>query len=97
MVKTHITGAIYVSLFTSVLLMSGCSEATNVYEIGNNKFTISATGDGYVTANKVRELVLQKANEHCAKRGKTLNLIDERLERTRMKIDTTITLDFSCY
>ena len=79
-----------------LLVLSACVSASNVFEISPGTYTVSSTGDGYSTADRVRNSVLTLAKNHCAKMGKNLNLLQEDNERTRMGIDTTMTINFTC-
>jgi len=77
-------------------LLSGCLSASGVYETSPGIFTVTATGDGFTTADRVFELVTTKAKDKCAKTGGDLKVVDLNQAKTRMGIDTTITLKFRC-
>ncbi len=77
-------------------LLGGCASASRVHETSPGIFTVTATGDGYTTADRVFDLVTTKANDKCAKKGEDLKVVDSKQARTRMGIDTTITLNFRC-
>ena len=77
-------------------LLVGCASASRVYETSPGTFTITATGDGFTTADRVFDLVTTKAKDKCAKKGGDLNVVDSNQAKTRMGIDTTITLNFRC-
>ena len=51
-------------------LLGGCASASRVHETSPGIFTVTATGDGYTTADRVFDLVTTKANDKCAKKGK---------------------------
>ena len=76
--------------------MLGCSSASNVYEISPGLYAVTATGDGYTTADRVTDLVFNKAQTHCAQIGKRLQVVDQNQTMTRMGIDTSINLRFRC-
>lgn len=86
------------SLAVSLLsfLLIGCASSSNVYEMSPGIFTVTATGDGYTTADRVMDLAMGKANEACASRGRRLDVVNQNQSRTRMGIDTTIALSFRC-
>jgi hypothetical protein len=87
-----------VSLSVSLLsfLLIGCASSSNVYEMSPGIFTVTATGDGYTTADRVMDLAMGKANEACASKGRRLDVVNQNQSRTRMGIDTTIALSFRC-
>ncbi len=90
MLKTSLS----VSLLSFLLI--GCASSSNVYEMSPGIFTVTATGDGYTTADRVMDLAMGKANEACASRGRRLDVVNQNQSRTRMGIDTTIALSFRC-
>ena len=77
-------------------LLVGCASSSNVYEMSPGVFTVTATGDGYTTADRVMDLAMGKAQEACASRGRRLDVVNQNQSRTRMGIDTTIALNFRC-
>lgn len=80
----------------TLLPFAGCVSASKVYEVRPGIYSISSTGDGFSTADRVRDSVLSRATAHCAGMGKRLAVEDETSERTRMNIDTTINVTFRC-
>jgi hypothetical protein len=80
----------------ALLLLSGCASASNVYETSPGVFSVTATGDGYTTADRVMDLAMGKAKATCDSRGKRLDLVNQNESRTRMGIDTTISINFRC-
>ena len=76
------------------LLLAGCASSSNVYEMSPGVFTVTATGDGYTTADRVMDLAMGKAQEACASRGRRLDVVNQNQSRTRMGIDTTIALSY---
>lgn len=87
---------LYIQLSLLSLLLVGCASSSNVYETSPGIFTVSATGDGYTTADRVMDLAMGKAKSTCDGRGRRLDLVNQDQSRTRMGIDTTITLNFRC-
>jgi len=77
-------------------LATGCVSTTSVMQMGPNTFTVSATADGMRPATHAREQALQLANEKCAGMKKTIRVVSEKSEATRLGIDTTYTLNFAC-
>ena len=81
---------------TVALLLTGCASASNVYETSPGVFTVTATGDGYTTADRVFDLVMTKAKKTCVEKRGNLKVVDSNQSITRMGFDTTITLIFRC-
>jgi hypothetical protein len=77
-------------------ILVGCASASNVYEVSPDIFSVTATGDGYTTADRVLDLAMGKAQAKCAQSGRRLHLLSQNQSRTRMGIDTTISLTFRC-
>lgn len=84
------------SVMVLVTLLLGCASASNVYEVSPGIFSVSATGDGYTTADRVVDLAMGKAQRKCAESNRRLDLLSQNHSRTRMGIDTTISLTFRC-
>jgi hypothetical protein len=78
------------------LVLAGCASSSNVYEMQPGVFTVTATGDGYTTADRVMDLAMGKAQQACASQGRRLSVVNQNQSRTRMGIDTTIALSFRC-
>jgi hypothetical protein len=78
------------------LCLGGCASSSNVYPMAPGVFTVTATGDGYTTADRVKDLAYGKAESHCRQQAKQLEIVNEQQARTRMGIDTTLTLQFRC-
>ncbi len=84
-------------VFSSVAFaLAACASSSNVYEMAPGIYTVTATGDGYTTADRVTDLAMTKAQEQCSKSGKRVRVVDEAQSRTRMGIDTTLKLRFQC-
>ena len=77
-----------------ILLMSGCVTSSKVLEVGKDTFTVSATADGMSSASSAREKAFEAARLHCASMGKQFMLVSESVTRTRMNIDTMVTITF---
>jgi hypothetical protein len=76
--------------------LGGCASASNVYEMSPGIFTVTATGDGYTTADRVLDLAMSKAQQQCTALGRRIDVVNQNQTRTRMGIDTTIALYFRC-
>ena len=85
------------SLVAIVIAVSGCLSGSQVFEVAPGIFTVTSTGDAYVSADQVRTSVLMKGTEFCNRRGELFGLIREDRSMTRLGIDTTISLNFICY
>ena len=81
-------------------LLAGCAftppSASNVYEMSPGVFTITATGMGLTTADRVTDLAMGKAQDACANRGRRLDVLNQNQSQTRSGIDTTIQINFRC-
>lgn len=77
-----------------ILLVSGCVTSSKVLEVGKDTFTVSATADGMSSASSAREKAFEAARLHCASLGKQFMLVSESVTRTRMNIDTMVTITF---
>ena len=84
------------TIFSFGILLAGCASSSNVYEMQPGVFQVTATGDGYNTADRVTDLAMQKAQEHCSQRGKRVRVINEQQSITRMGFDTTLRVYFAC-
>lgn len=84
-----------IALLSSAAL-SACVTSTNVMQTGPATWDVSATSDGLRSASDARSAALEKANQHCASMGKTIQVVSDRSQRTRMDIDTTYTVTFTC-
>lgn len=80
----------------AVAMLAGCVSTTTVMQTGPGTWDVSATSDGLRSASDARAAALQEANKHCATLGKTIQVVRDRSERTRMDIDTTYTVTFRC-
>lgn len=80
----------------AALFLVGCASSSNVYEMSPGIYTVTATGDGYTTADRVMDLAMGKAQDACRQRGLRLDVINQDQATTRMGIDTTIKLSFRC-
>jgi len=78
------------------LILTGCASSSNVYEMSPGIFTVTATGDGYTTADRVMNLAMEKAQAQCVRANRRLDVVQREQSRTRMGIDTTINLSFRC-
>jgi hypothetical protein len=74
----------------------GCVSTSSVLNVGRDTYSVSATADGFRTAASARESAYEAGQAKCGKEGKRFQMIHESSERTRMNIDTTITVTFRC-
>ena len=82
----------------AVLLgLAACSGNGRVREIGPGLYSASTTGDGYVSAPRLREQSLDRAEEFCARQGKRMRLAGDGDSReSRAGMYTTESVTFSC-
>ena len=80
----------------AIISLTGCLSTSQVLEMGRDTYSISATADGYRLASQARESAFQAGTEKCTSLGKRFMLINESTTRTRMGIDTTVTVTFRC-
>lgn len=78
------------------ITLSGCLSTSQVLEMGRDTYSVTATADGYRLASQARESAFQAGTEKCTSLGKRFMLINESTARTRMGIDTTVTVTFRC-
>ena len=87
---------IAVLLIMTTLLVAACTSTSKVYEISPGTFSVTATGDGYATADRVTDLAMGKAQDMCKQNGLRLHVVNTVHSNTRMGIDTTIQIVFRC-
>lgn len=80
----------------AALSMTGCLSTSQILEMGRDTYSVSATADGYRLASQARESAFQAGTEKCTSIGKHFMFINESTTRTRMGIDTTVTVTFRC-
>ncbi len=80
----------------SAIGLSGCLSTSQVLEMGRDTYSVTATADGYRLASEARESVFQAGTGKCTSLGKRFMFINESTARTRMGIDTTVTVTFRC-
>lgn len=76
--------------------LAGCVSTSSVLEVGRDTYSVSATADGLRTAASARDHAYRAGQARCHEEGKRFRLVHESSERTRMGIDTTITVTFRC-
>jgi hypothetical protein len=64
--------------------------------MGEGKYSVSATADGYRTAAAARESAYETGAEKCSSMGRHFDFLSESVMPTRMGIDTTVTVTFLC-
>ena len=79
-----------------VIILSGCLSTSQVLEMGRDTYSVTATADGYRLASQARESAFQAGTEKCTSLGKRFMITNESTARTRMGIDTTVTVTFRC-
>lgn len=80
----------------AALVLTACVNTSKVMRTGPATWDVSATSDGMRPASDARQAALEQANQHCTSLGKTIQVIKEHSQRTRMDIDTTYTVTFTC-
>jgi len=80
----------------SVLMVAGCVSTSDVFEVGPDTYTASATADGFRSAASARQSALEAGTSKCTALGRRLVLAGESSAPTRMGIDTTVTVTFRC-
>jgi hypothetical protein len=83
-------------VLAAALALTGCASNGKVREVSPGVYSISATGDGYVSTPRLREHSLDRAEEFCAHQGKQMSLAREESEETHAGTDTTISVTFRC-
>ena len=83
-------------VMTTAALLVACVSTSNVLQVGPDTWDVSATSDGMRAASDARQAAVEAAGKHCASIGKTIQVVSDRSERTRMGIDTTYTVTFKC-
>lgn len=78
------------------LSLVACVSTSSVLDVGRDTFSVSATADGFRDAASAREHAFQTGSDRCAALGKRFMLVSESMTRTRMGIDTTVTVTFRC-
>lgn len=86
----------FITATIMVITLSGCLSTSQVLEMGRDTYSVTATADGYRLASQARESAFQAGTEKCASLGKRFMLTNESTTRTRMGIDTTVTVTFRC-
>jgi len=77
-------------------VLGGCVSTTQVLTMGRDTYTVSATADGYRTAAAARESAFESGMKQCDAIGKKFMFVSENTARTRMNIDTTVSIVFRC-
>lgn len=80
----------------AAISLSGCLSTSQVLEMGRDTYSVTATADGYRLASQARESAFQAGSEKCTSLGKRFMFINESTARTRMGIDTTVSVTFRC-
>jgi hypothetical protein len=78
------------------LILTACVSSSNVYQVQPGIYSVTATGDGFSTADRVVDMGMQKAQAQCAGLGKQVKVVNQQQSRTRMGIDTTMQILFQC-
>lgn len=78
------------------LMLGGCVSTSNVLEVGKDTYSISATADGFRDAASARQSAFSSGAEKCNGLGKKFMFLNESIAKTRMDIDTTVTIYFRC-
>lgn len=83
------------TIFAATFLV-GCVSTSDVFEMGRDTYSVSATADGMRSAASARQSAFEAGRQTCAKQGKRFMMVNETMSRTRMAIDTTINVTFRC-
>lgn len=78
------------------LALGGCVSTSNVLEVGKDTYSVSATADGFRDAASARQSAFNSGAEKCNSLGKKFMFLNENTAKTRMDIDTTVTIYFRC-
>lgn len=78
------------------LILGGCVSTSQIMEIGRDTYSVSATADGFRSAASARDDAFSQGAQKCASLGKKFLLTNESTARTRMGIDTTVSVNFRC-
>jgi hypothetical protein len=77
-------------------LLTACVSTSRPLEVGPNTYSITSTADGFRTAAAARQSAFERGRKQCEAVGRKFLLSSESSERTRMGIDTTITVVYRC-
>ena len=80
----------------AIAAFAGCVSTSHVFEVRPGVYSVSTTGDGFSSASRVREHVLESATQYCGAKGQHVSMDTENSAHTRMGIDTTIDVTFRC-
>jgi hypothetical protein len=83
-------------LLAALLALTGCSANGRVRQISPGLYSTTTRGDGYVSAPKLREDSLDRAEEFCAHQGKRMRLAREDSQESRADNGATIRVTFRC-
>lgn len=78
------------------IAMTGCVFISRPMEVGKDTYSITSTADGYRTGTAARGKALNRGREMCESKGKKFLLMNEDMKRTRIGIDTTVSVTFKC-
>lgn len=81
---------------SALLALFGCASDGGVREVSPGVYRESETGDGYISAPRLREQSLERAQEFCAHQGKQMRVAGEDSQDTRGAYDKTIKVTFRC-
>jgi hypothetical protein len=63
---------------TAILVLSACTNTSDVYPSGNGTFMVTATADGYYTdLSDAMKAGMNKAKQHCGGRSPTIVSVSE--------------------
>ena len=84
------------ALISLLLFLTGCLSTSQILEMGRDTYSVTATADGYRLASEARESAFKAGEKKCSSLGKRFMFTNESTTRTRMDIDTTVTVIFRC-
>ena len=85
--------------FSSALLLAGCASSpvrSELVEIGNNTYTVSASSDSTDNGGIVRVELIKQAQEFCADKDLKFRLLKSRFNDGNADKSATATIDFVC-
>jgi hypothetical protein len=80
----------------AICALTGCVTASEVQQIGNGQFMITARASGGLNAGKETTQATKDANAYCAKQGKHMVLANLDKTGNAAVFGENITLTFTC-
>jgi hypothetical protein len=83
-------------LVALLLTLAGCASSGRVRQISPGVYSASTTGDGYVSAPRLREESLDRAEAFCQRQGKRMVVPANNSKEVPAGNDTTVIVTFKC-